>query len=129
MSVLHYFKDYDLIELLEDYVLKAYLRKKKKELDDAREFHEKNFQDCIDENKKNHYLISDVITDIKQNYSFEYSSICVYWAPIFPRNPLYNFYSVYSWAPIAVSDRIKIYNDSVEPYKENTKLQRCGYQY
>ena len=51
MSSLHYLKDNDLIELLGDYVLKAYLRKKQKELDDAREFHEKNFQDLIDENQ------------------------------------------------------------------------------
>ena len=31
-------------------------RKKQKEFDDARAFHEKNFQDCIDVNQENHYL-------------------------------------------------------------------------
>ena len=61
-----------LFELLGDYVLKAYLRKKQKELYDARAFHENNFQACIDENKDNHYMISDVITDLRQNYPFLY---------------------------------------------------------
>ena len=37
-------------------------------------------------------------------------------------------YLDFSWTPLHVSDRIKIYNEHVEIYKENTKLQRCGYQ-
>lgn len=132
MSVLHYLKDYDLIELLGDYVLKAHLQKKDKDLDDARQFHEKNFQDYVDENEVNHYLISDVITDITQNYKFEYTRDCSDWiiSSLFShpeesiRIPYY-----FSWTPLYVSDRIKIYNEHVETYKENTKLQRCGYQY
>lgn len=104
MSSLHYLKDQDLIILLGDYVLKAYIQKKQKELDDTRAFHENIFQDGIDMNSEHHYLISDVIRYINETLYF-------------------------SWTPLYVSERIKLYDDSVEPYKENTKLQRCGYQY
>lgn len=132
MSVLRYLKDYDLIELLGDYVLKAHLRKKKLDLDDARQFHEKNFQDYIDKNKDNHYLISDVITDLRQNYPFIYPRNSYTWFPFMDiEDPVENLRLCldFSWTPLHVSDRIKIYNENVETYKENTKLQRCGYQY
>ena len=132
MNSLHYLKDYDLIELLGDYVLKAYLRKKDTDLEEARQFHEKNFQDYVDENEVNHYLISDVITDLRQNYPFIYPRSCSNWIPFLditdPSDNL-KLYNEFSWTPLNVSDRVKIYNDSVESYKENTKLQRCGYQY
>ena len=52
MSSLHYLRDQDIIELLGDYVLKAYLRKKQKVFDDARAFHEKNSQDYQSEKLK-----------------------------------------------------------------------------
>lgn len=131
MSSLHYLNNHDLIELLGDYVLKAYLRKKQKELDDARAFHEKNFQDFIDENKDDHYMISDVIFDIKHNYPFIYPRNTSTWIPFMDiTDPSENLrlYLDFSWTPLHVSDRIKIYNEHVEIYKENTKLQRCGYQ-
>ena len=130
MSSLHYLNDHDLIELLGDYVLKAYLRKKQKELYDSRAFHEKNFQTCIDENKDNHYMISDVITDLRQNYPFLYPRDSSIWIPFMDiEDPSENLrlYVDFSWSPLHVSDRIKIYNEHVETYKENTKLQRCGY--
>ena len=103
MSTLNYLKDNDIIKLLEEYVLKAYLQKKQKDLDQSRDFHEKNFQECIDMNRENHYFISDIITDINI--------------------PLY-----FSVTPLYVPERIKLYNDTIEVYKENTKLQRCIYQ-
>ena len=122
------------------YVLKAYLQKKQKELDDAIEFHEKNFQDCIDVNQDNHYLISEVITDIRNNYPFTYPRRSFIWQLVLQKDGirldpqlsgrLYRKKRIdFSWTPLYVSDRIKIYNDPVEKYKENTKLQRCGYQY
>ena len=137
MSSLHYLKDHDLIELLGDYVLKAYLRKKQKELDEARAFHEKNFQDCIDVNKENHYMISDVLTDLQESQPFQYPKDTFVWivanhfktvrfsevCMIQVENII--FYSDCSWIPLDISIRIKIYNDSVDPYKENTKLRRC----
>ena len=126
MSSLYYLRDNDLIELLGDYVMKAYLHKKKKDLEESRKYHENNFQDCIDVNKLNHYLISDVITDLKNNHSFNYPHNCITWSIILSRNPFYNVLSVYSWVPLPVSERIKLYNESVELYKENTKLQRCS---
>ena len=131
MSVIRYLKDYDLIELLGDYVLKAHLRKKDKDLDDARQFHEKNFQDYVDENKDNHYLISDVITDLRNNYPFLYPRNSSSWVPFMDiEDPVENLrlYVDFSWSPLLVSYRIRIYNEHVETYKENTKLQRCGYQ-
>ena len=54
-------------------------------------------------NRENHYFISDIITDINI--------------------PLY-----FSVTPLYVPERIKLYNDTIEVYKENTKLQRCIYQ-
>ena len=56
-------KNNDLVQMLEKYVLKAYLKKKTKELEDARNFHENNFQNCIDINRNNHYLISKIFND------------------------------------------------------------------
>ena len=137
MSSLHYLKDHDLIELLGDYVLKAYLRKKQKEFDDAREFHEKNFQDCIDVNQENHYMISDVITDLQGSHPFQYPKDTFDWVISYHFKTfclsqlcmiqLENiiFFEDCSWIPLDVSERIKIYNDAVDPYKENTKLRRC----
>ena len=63
MSSLNYLKDNDIIQKLEGYVLKAYLKKKKKDLEDARDFH----INCVDINKINHYLISDVISKVKND--------------------------------------------------------------
>ena len=105
--------------------------KKQKDLDDAREFHEKNFQDLIDKNKDNHYMISDVITDIRYNYPFIYPRNSSTWIPFMDiTDPSENLrlYLDFSWIPLHISDKIKIYNEHVEIYKENTKLQRCGYQ-
>jgi len=131
MSSLHYLKDHDLIELLGDYVLKAYLRKKKKDLEESRKYHEKNFQDCIDVNKENHYLISDVIFDIKHNYPLKYPKDSFIWSFVKQCKTIPNecsrLYIDLSWTPLRVSDIIKIYNNHKDTYKENTKLQRCGY--
>ena len=99
MSSLHYLKDYDLIELLGDYVLKAYLRKRKKELDETRAFHDKNFHDGIDMNKANHYLISDAIEEFKNN--------CIELSP----NPCYS--RELSWIPMKLSLRCQVYEESV----------------
>ena len=62
-------KNNDLVHMLEKYVLKAYFKKKSKELEDSRNFHENNFQNCIDINRDNHYLISKIFNDyIKRCY-------------------------------------------------------------
>ena len=81
--------------------------------------------------KDNHYMISDVITDLRQNYPFLYPRESSTWIPFMDiEDPGENLrlYVDFSWAPLHVSDRIKIYNEHVDKYKENTKLQRCGYQ-
>jgi len=71
--------------------------------DYARKFHEKNFQDSIDENIKHHYKISKV-------YDFMY------------------MYSLYILEKCNVKEHIKQYEQECE-YLENTKLQRCGYNF
>lgn len=129
MIPLYYLKDNDIIQLLEDYVLKAYVHKKKQSLENARKYHENNFQECIDINKRNHYLISDVITDLKENHSFKYPVTCVNWLPIieFRGKKLgwyKNIYQDFSWTPLCVSEKIKLYNDTVKGNTWNTKLQR-----
>ena len=137
MSSLRYLRDNDLIILLGDYVLKAYLRKKKKDLEESRKYHEKNFQDCIDVNRENHYLISDVLTDLQESHPFQYPKDTFDWVVSYHFKTVRDsevcmiqlenitFYSDFSWIPLDVSVRIKLYNDYVDPYKENTKLRRC----
>ena len=68
MSYLDFLQNHDLNLLLEDYVLSAYLRKRQKDLEDSRSFHENNFQENNDVNKCRHYLISEVIYYIKDGY-------------------------------------------------------------
>ena len=46
--------------------LSAYLRKRQKDLEDSRSFHEENFQENNDINKGKHYLISETMEFIKQ---------------------------------------------------------------
>ena len=100
--------------------------------DYARKFHEKNFQELFDENSENHYLISFIITDIRENYPFIYPISCSTWIPFLeitdPSDNL-KLYDKFSWLPLSVEEKKKIYNDSVKVYEKNTKLQRCGYNY
>ena len=61
----------DLIQILEGYVIKAYLKKKSKEIEDARNFHEENFQNSININKDKHYLMSKIFnTYIRPCYDY-----------------------------------------------------------
>ena len=90
MSYLDFLENHDLNLLLEDYVLSAYLKKRQKDLEDSRSFHEENFQKNNDKNKGNHYLISDTITYIKRCYIFTDQGL--------------------SWQSISVGERIKTYN-------------------
>ena len=93
---MQYLIDNDITLLLEDYVLSAYLKKREKDLEDSRSFHEENFQRNNDKNKGNHYLISDVITYIKQCYIFVDQGL--------------------SWQTVSVGERIKTYNQMVKYY-------------
>lgn len=107
-SYLLYLKDNDVSLMLEDYVLIAYNKKKNKELEDARNFHERNYQNDIDINinRDNHYLISHIFS------GFIYRLSDYYWN--IEKNKL-------------VYHRIKIYEEELEGYIENTELQRCDY--
>ena len=105
-SSLIHLKDNDVILMLEDYVLIAYNKSKRKELEDARYFHEDNFQNCIDINRDNHYLISFIFGEYIYRLSDYYWNI---------ENPK------------LINHRIKIYEGELEGYIENTELQRCEY--
>ena len=105
-SYLNYLKDNDVIIMLEDYVLIAYNTRRTKELEDARNFHEANFQNCIDVSKDNHYLISFIFGEYIYRLSDYYWNI---------ENPK------------LINHRIKIYEEELEAYIENTELQRCEY--
>lgn len=96
MSPLQYLNDNDLILQLGDYVLKAYLKKREKDLEDSRSFHKENFQSNNYVNKGKHYLISDVIAYIKKCYIFVDQGL--------------------SWQSISVPERIKTYNQMVKYY-------------
>ena len=61
MSYLYHLRDNDIIQLLNIYVHKAYIKKKEKE---ARNFHYINYYNGIDENKEIHYFISDCINNL-----------------------------------------------------------------
>ena len=104
MSYLDFLQNHDLNLLLEDYVLSAYLRKRQKDLEDSRSFHEENFQENNDINKGKHYLISETIEFIKQ---LEEPSI-------FNRD----FVDQRSrWQSMSVGGRIKKYNQMVKYFK------------
>ena len=104
MSYLDFLQNHDLNLLLEDYVLSAYLRKRKKDLEDSRSFHEQNFQENNDINKGKHYLISETMEFIKQ---LEEPSI-------FNRD----FVDQRSrWQSMSVGGRIKKYNKMVKYFK------------
>jgi hypothetical protein len=94
MSALQYLNDNDIISNLEDYVLSAYLKKRQKDLEDSRSFHEENFHTNNHYNKGKHYLISDTITYIKQCYIFVDQDL--------------------SWQTVSVGERIKAYNQMVK---------------
>ena len=96
MSYLDFLQNHDLNLLLEDYVLSAYLKKREKDWEDSRSFHEENFQTNNDKNKGKHYLISDTITYIKQCYIFVDQGL--------------------SWQTVSVGERIKTYNQMVKYY-------------
>ena len=122
MSSLHYLRDYDLIILLGDYVLKAYLRKKKQDLEDARQFHEKNFQECIDVNRDNRYLLSHGFDVLKENYvgnpPYSYSGDI-------GLNLVYRPSSWTYWFGFSTKYKICFFENSLKIYEDNTKLQRC----
>ena len=105
-SYLIYLRDNDVSLMLEDYVLIAYNQRKNKELEDARNFHEDNFQNCIDVNRDNHYLISFIFSE----YIYRLSEY--YWNIEYPK---------------LIDHRIKIYEEELKDYIENTELQRCQY--
>ena len=89
-------------------------------------FTKRIFRTCIDENKDNHYMISDVITDLRQNYPFLYQGSSSSWVPFMDiEDPGENLrlYVDFSWTPLHVSDRIKIYNEHVDNLQR--KIQSC----
>ena len=62
----------DLLQKLEEYIIKAYLNKKSKELEDSRNFHENNYQNRIDVNKYNRYLISIAFNQYLYEYAWDW---------------------------------------------------------
>ena len=100
---MQYLIDNDINLLLEDYVLSAYLRKRQKDLEDSRSFHEENFQENNDVNKGKHYLISETMEFIKQ---LEEPNIF---------NDIVDEGS--RWHSMSVGGRIKKYNKMVKYFK------------
>lgn len=79
--------------------------------DKAREFHIHNFENAIDENKLFHYEISWIYSEyINKLWNF-------YWE---------NFYLDNLNEENRVKERIKLFEDELEMYNENTRLQRCS---
>ena len=97
------FLDYDMALMLTEQVRIS-------QGEEARRFHSDLFESAINQNKKNHYLISHVFDEMR-NY-VEYLSGDV----VFLNNQ------------ISVQVYKEWYEDLLKEYNENTKLQRCGYQ-
>ena len=97
------FLDYDMCLMLTEQVRIS-------QGEEARKFHSNLFESANDQNKENHYLISKVFDEMK-NY-VEYLSGD----------------GVYINNQISVQIYKEWYEDVLEEYNENTKLQRCGYQ-
>ena len=95
----------DLIQILEGYVIKAYLKKKSKEIEDARNFHEENFQNSIDINRDKHYLISKIFNTYIR--------------------PCYDYWWVSEWAlkkNKLVKMRINVYESELKDYLEEREI-------
>ena len=97
------FLDYDMCLMLTEQVRIS-------QGEEARKFHSNLFESANDQNKENHYLISKVFDEMK-NY-VEYLSGD----------------GVYINNQISVQIYKEWYEDVLEEYNENTKLQRCSYQ-
>ncbi len=79
--------------------------------DEARKFHIHNFENAIDENKVYHYEISWIYNEyINKLWNF-------YWE---------NFYLDNLNEENRVKERIKLYEDELVLFNENTRLQRCS---
>lgn len=94
----------DLIQILEGYVIKAYLKKKSKEIEDARNFHEENYINIntIDINKDKHYLMYIIFNT-------------------YIRPPRYDYWRVSEWElkkNKLVKMRINIYESELYNYLE-----------
>ena len=122
MSSLHYLRDYDLIILLGNYVLKAYLKKMKKDQEDARQFHEKNFQECIDVNRDNRYLLAHGFDVLKENYVGNPPYSC---SGDIGLNLVYRPACWTYWFGFSTKYKVCFFENSLKIYEENTKLQRC----
>ena len=74
--------------------------------DEARNFHENNFQDCIDINRDNHYLISKIFNDyIKRCYDH-------WWTLEYERK-----------ANKLIKHRIRVYEDELNDYLELRQIE------
>ena len=97
----------DLIQILEGYVIKAYLKKKSKEIEDARNFHEENYinRNSIDINIDKHYLMSKIFNTYIR--------------------PCYDYWWVSEWAlknDKLVEMRINVYESELKNYLEEREI-------
>ena len=116
MSYLDYLENHDLNLLLEDYVLSAYLRKRQKDLEDSRSFHEENFQENNDINKGKHYLISETMEFIKQLEEPTNKDVNKGKHDLISGSFKLEFKGT-RWQSMTVGGRIKIYNHMVKYFK------------
>ena len=81
MSVLHYLQDYDVINMLHDYVKTA---KRNKSEADAREFHHENFlkRQNVNNNGENHARVIGTLGAIRTFLKKQFPELDLEWAPI-----------------------------------------------
>lgn len=127
MSSLKFIKDNDVIELLGEYVLKAYLKKKEKDLEDSREFHIKNLESpliiYINSIPYNLSLSKKVqlghVNDINKIPHYQIVSIINIVRAIYIRRSLDLEALSLSWLNEKLSKRIELYENFLNEYITN----------
>ena len=111
------FLDYDVSLMLADQVTVS-------QEEEARRFHSNNFENSheIDLNQDNHYFISMIFEEIGYLLDF----------PVIPKRKIYVIEGHFfrdTKAEINVLDFKRCYDVCMKNRIENTRLQRCGYNY
>ena len=125
--------NYDIIQLLEGYVLSAYKAKREKDIEDARAFHEENYQNMSSDgrfvlSKMYHYMISNVF-NIHPSMSVD----CIAQRYTSTPSPPLLFLDRISSKELkfcgAVNSCVRVYERKLEKNKDNPKLKDFGYTY